>query len=125
VTRVERVFVDTNTLYPISITDLVLRLAEAGMFDLIWSDHLLAEVERVLVERKVSGWRQLRTFATASAGLSPTGASLPSSTCRWDERLGAGPLGPSRLDELFPSGRGRPPVPTGGCRPLQRPQRWP
>jgi hypothetical protein len=49
---VERVFVDTNTLYPISVADLVLRLAEAGMFDLIWSDHLLAEVERVLVDRK-------------------------------------------------------------------------
>jgi hypothetical protein len=48
----ERVFVDTATLYPVSLADLVLRLAEFGMFDLVWSDHLLLEVERVLVEYK-------------------------------------------------------------------------
>lgn len=50
--RPERVFVDTATLYPISLADLVLRLAELGMYDLVWSDHLLGEVERVLVEYK-------------------------------------------------------------------------
>ena len=50
--RLERVFVDTATLYPISLADLVLRLAEFGMYDLLWSDHLLAEIERVLVEYK-------------------------------------------------------------------------
>ena len=45
-------FVDTATLYPVSPADLVLRLAELGLFELLWSDHLLAEVERVLVECK-------------------------------------------------------------------------
>jgi len=30
----------------------VLRLAELGMYDLLWSDHLLSEVERVLAEYK-------------------------------------------------------------------------
>lgn len=45
-------FVDTATLYPISLADLVLRLAEIGMFEFLWSDHLLAEVERVLVDYK-------------------------------------------------------------------------
>ena len=50
--RLERVFVDTATLYPISLADLVLRLAELGVFELLWSDHLLAEVERVLVDYK-------------------------------------------------------------------------
>lgn len=45
-------FVDTATFYPISIADLVLRLAEIGIFELIWSDHLFDEIERVLVERK-------------------------------------------------------------------------
>jgi len=48
----ERVFVDTATLYPVSLADLVLRLAEFGMFELLWSDHLLSEVDRVLVEHK-------------------------------------------------------------------------
>jgi len=48
----ERVFVDTATLYPVSLADLVLRSAEFGMFELVWSDHLLWEIERVLVEYK-------------------------------------------------------------------------
>lgn len=30
----------------------MLRLAEIGVFELLWSDHLLVEVERVLVEYK-------------------------------------------------------------------------
>ena len=48
--RLECVFVDTATLCPISLADLVLRLPEFGIYDLLWSDHLLSEVERVLVE---------------------------------------------------------------------------
>gem|GEM_PF-6514876 len=36
--RLERVFVDTATLYPISLADLVLRLAELGMFEFLWSE---------------------------------------------------------------------------------------
>ncbi len=50
--RPERVLVDTATRYPISLADLVLRLAEYGIYDLVWSAHLLGEVERVLVEYK-------------------------------------------------------------------------
>ena len=50
----DRVFVDSATLYPISIADLVLRLAEVGMLDLLWSDHLLDEIERVLTKRRDS-----------------------------------------------------------------------
>lgn len=48
----DRVFADTATFYPISIADLVMRLAEIGIFELVWSDYLLDEIERVLVERK-------------------------------------------------------------------------
>ena len=33
--RLERVFVDTATLYPVSLADLVLRLAEFGMFEIL------------------------------------------------------------------------------------------
>lgn len=43
---------DTNTLFPISIADLLLRLGDAGVIEILWSDYLLAEVERVLTERK-------------------------------------------------------------------------
>ena len=56
----ERVFPDTNVLYPISIADLTLRLADLHVHELIWSADLLDEVERVLIEDK---------------GLSPASAS--------------------------------------------------
>ncbi|MEI8261543.1 MAG: hypothetical protein WCG77_08595 [Actinomycetes bacterium] len=46
------VFVDTNVWYPVVLADLVLRSVEIGLFDLAWTDESLAEVERVLVERK-------------------------------------------------------------------------
>jgi hypothetical protein len=48
----DRVYPDTATLYPISIADLILRLAELGIIELLWTDYLLAEVTRVLVEDK-------------------------------------------------------------------------
>lgn len=56
----ERVFVDTSVLYPISIADLLLRLADIAIHEIRWSEDLLAEVERVLVDDK---------------GLSPTQAA--------------------------------------------------
>lgn len=48
----ERVFPDTNVLYPISIADLTLRLADLLVHEVIWSADLLDEVERVLIEDK-------------------------------------------------------------------------
>jgi len=46
------VFVDTNVLYPVRLADLVLSSVDDGLFDLCTSDHLLEEVERVLVNAK-------------------------------------------------------------------------
>jgi predicted nucleic acid-binding protein len=48
----DRVFPDTATLYPISVADLLLRTAELGIIELLWSDYLLSEVVRVLTEYK-------------------------------------------------------------------------
>jgi len=75
--RLERVFVDTATLYPISLADLVLRLAEAGMYDLVWSDHLLTEVERVLVERKGLTPERSRYFCECIRAAFPFGRVAP------------------------------------------------
>jgi len=88
--RVERVFVDTATLYPISLADLALRLAEFGMYDLVWSDHLLIEVERVLVEHK---------------GLTPDPLLLrmhPHGLPRWANRAGGIPSARSDSDWTGP-----------------------
>jgi len=48
----ERVFPDANVLYPISLADLTLRLGDISVHDVLWSEDLLEEVQRVLVDRK-------------------------------------------------------------------------
>ena len=48
----ERVYPDTNVLFPISVCDLVLRLAEIDVHQVLWSDYLLHELEEKLVERR-------------------------------------------------------------------------
>jgi len=45
----ERVFVDANELFPFSVMDLVLSLAEDLLIDFVWTDELLDEWERVIV----------------------------------------------------------------------------
>ena len=70
-------FVDTATLYPVSLADLVLRLAELGMFELVWSDHLLAEVERVLVEYKGLAAERAAYFCECIRRAFPEGRVAP------------------------------------------------
>lgn len=75
--RLERVFVDTATLYPVSLADLVLRLAEFGMFEILWSDHLLAEVERVLVDHKGLAEERASYFCECIRRAFPEGRVAP------------------------------------------------
>lgn len=44
-----RAFADTNVLFPFSLMDLLLTLAEDYVHDLVWSDRLLDEWQRVIV----------------------------------------------------------------------------
>lgn len=44
------IVIDACALYPYSLRDTLLRLAEAEFYDLYWSDEILAETERCLVE---------------------------------------------------------------------------
>jgi predicted nucleic acid-binding protein len=44
------VVIDACALYPYSLRDTLLRLAEAEFYDLYWSEQILAEVRRCLVE---------------------------------------------------------------------------
>lgn len=44
-----RVFADANVLFPFSVMDLLLTLAEDYVHDLVWSEHLLDEWQRVIV----------------------------------------------------------------------------
>jgi hypothetical protein len=46
-----RVFVDSNELFPFTVMDLILTLAEDLLFEFVWSEELLDEWERVMVEK--------------------------------------------------------------------------
>jgi hypothetical protein len=50
VTVAVAVFFDACTLVPINLTDLLLRLAEAGLYRPLWSADVLTEVQRTLPE---------------------------------------------------------------------------
>lgn len=58
-------FIDTNALFPFSVMDLMLALTEDGIHDVMWTDHLLDEWERVIVERG-------RCSADAAAAIAAT-----------------------------------------------------
>jgi predicted nucleic acid-binding protein len=49
---VNRIFVDTNVLFPFSVMDLMLALTEDGVHEVLWSQALLAEWERVIVREQ-------------------------------------------------------------------------
>ncbi|MFJ7272582.1 PIN domain-containing protein [Streptomyces sp. NPDC099050] len=57
-----RVFVDTNVLFPFSVMDLMLALTEDSVHEVVWSERLLAEWERVIV-------REERRSAESAAGI--------------------------------------------------------
>ena len=92
--RRDRVYPDTATLYPISVADLILQLGEIGIFDVLWSDYLLDEVERVLVEGKGLGQRAARYFCECIRETFPDGHIARSSY----EHLLATRTGPDPTD---------------------------
>lgn len=78
------VVLDACVLYPFSLCDILLRLAEREFYDPYWSDRILGEVERNLVQNRLTAqqaaWRvdaMRRTFPSAAvpeesiAGLEP------------------------------------------------------
>lgn len=46
--RPDRVYVDANELFPFTIMDVILALAEDLVIDVVWSDELLDEWQRVI-----------------------------------------------------------------------------
>lgn len=58
-------FVDTNAYYPVRLADLILSSVDDGLFELCVSDHLLDEVERVLVNSKGLPPDKAKTFRDA------------------------------------------------------------
>jgi excisionase family DNA binding protein len=71
---VARVFVDTNVLFPFSVMDLMLALTEDGIHEVIWTDALLDEWERVIVENQ-------RRSPDAAAAITATIREFFADTC--------------------------------------------
>jgi hypothetical protein len=65
VRRRDRVFVDANELFPFSVMDLVLTLAEELVIDFVWTEELLAEWERVIVAKGKRSPATARSVSTA------------------------------------------------------------
>lgn len=61
-----RVFIDTNAQLAPSMTDLAWGLHEGGVHTIIWSERLLAEVERVAVREQI---RSAASAATLHAAI--------------------------------------------------------
>ena len=55
---------DANVLVPYTLTDVLLRLAEAGLYRALWSPSVLVEAERTLIHLHPQS--PLATYATAS-----------------------------------------------------------
>src|SRR5215471_1640894 len=59
---------DTCVLYPFSLCDLLLRLAERELYDAYWSGRILEELERNLVKQRLTfeqAGRRVRTMRRA------------------------------------------------------------
>lgn len=65
--EVRRTLPDTSVLYPISVLDLLMRLAENGIHDIVWSDDLLDELEEKWREGRAQGKRVPGEVGGASA----------------------------------------------------------
>ncbi|WP_322777867.1 PIN domain-containing protein [Frankia sp. Cas4] len=61
-----RVLVDTNVLFPFSVMDLMFALTEDGIHNILWTDALLDEWERVIVR---SGRRSVSSAAAVTAAV--------------------------------------------------------
>jgi predicted nucleic acid-binding protein len=78
---VGRVFVDTNIVFPFSVMDLILALTEDGVHELMWSEALLAEWERVIVreQRRAAASAACVTAAITRSGSSSLSVEVPPS----------------------------------------------
>ncbi len=66
-----RVVLDANVLFPFTLRDTLLRAAAAGFFQLYWSDEIIEETRRNLVEEKVTSEEQAARLVAAMKGAFP------------------------------------------------------
>lgn len=65
VARLQRVFIDTSELFPFTIMDVLLTMAEDLLFTWVWTDELLDEWQRVIVRESKRTPESARSVADA------------------------------------------------------------
>ena len=66
-----KVVLDANVLYPFTLRDTLLRAAAAGLFQAYWSEKILDEATRNLVDHGVMDAAQASRLRAAMANASP------------------------------------------------------
>lgn len=74
---VERLYLDTNVLFPMTLMDLMLAMSEDFHHDLLWSDFLLDEWERVIVRERRRTPEQASAITGAIRQAFPSGRIAP------------------------------------------------
>ena len=112
-------FPDTSVLYPISLLDLIMRLAEVGAHTVVWSDDLLAELEQKWIEGRAAGKRVMneRGAASALAGIRRTFQASLVPRSAYEARIGVMP-GDGDADKPHP-----PAAEAGGATHIVTPYR--
>jgi len=91
-----RVYPDTNVLFPVRLLNLIMRSHSSGLIEVVWTDELLAELERVLFEKKGVQPVQARAITKRLSEWAPAGRVDPS---RYRQSLG-GLIGPDQSDHV-------------------------
>ncbi len=73
----ERLYLDTNVLFPMTLMDLMLSMAEDFHHDILWTDFLLEEWERVIVREKRRTTEQAQAITDAIRQAFPDGRVAP------------------------------------------------
>lgn len=71
VSPIFRVVLDANVLFPFSLRDTLLRAADAGYYQLYWSEEILDEAQRNLVAKGVISVEQAHRLFNAMRGAFP------------------------------------------------------
>lgn len=78
----DRLYLDTNVLFPMTLMDLMLSMAEDFHHDILWTDFLLDEWERVIVREKRRTPDQAGAITAAIRQTFPDGRIVPRRTRR-------------------------------------------
>jgi predicted nucleic acid-binding protein len=73
----ERLYLDTHVLFPMTLMDLLLAMAEDFHHDILWSDFLLDEWERVIVRERHRTPERARAITGAIRQAFPAGRIAP------------------------------------------------